>query len=209
MSIATPIDLWDTASGRKLSSLPGAFAPFAFRPDGKVLVGIADDWRRMVAIDLATGRVLWTTPQLPGESGAGRFDFSPDGSTVLAAATATAQSRCVVIATGRRHRPAARRADARPGMRWLLLPTAERSLPAGSRMARRTSMCSTCPRAGGRHPGEPAGRTCHRLLFSPDGRSLFVSDPESRRWLQPEHGFGQIWDPGTGRPTSPLMAGDV
>ncbi len=68
-SNATPIDLWDTASGRKLSSFPGAFAPFAFRPDGKVLVAHADKRRRMVAIDLVTGRVLWTTSELPGESG--------------------------------------------------------------------------------------------------------------------------------------------
>ncbi len=46
-SIATPINLWDTASGQKLSSLPGAFAPFAFCPDGKVLVA-RDDQRRVV-----------------------------------------------------------------------------------------------------------------------------------------------------------------
>ena len=41
-SLAIPIDLWDTASGRKLFTLPGAFAPFAFRPDGKALVAYAD-----------------------------------------------------------------------------------------------------------------------------------------------------------------------
>src|SRR5262249_27926533 len=57
-SNAKPIDLWDTASGRRLSSLPGAFAPFAFRPDGKVLVATADKLRRMVAVDLATARVV-------------------------------------------------------------------------------------------------------------------------------------------------------
>ena len=34
-SNATPIDLWETASGRKLSTIPGVFGPFAFRPDGQ------------------------------------------------------------------------------------------------------------------------------------------------------------------------------
>src|SRR5262249_17439277 len=52
-SLATPIDFWDTASGRRLSSLPGAFAPFAFRPDGEVLFAY-NDQRRVVAIDLIT-----------------------------------------------------------------------------------------------------------------------------------------------------------
>src|SRR5262249_16957097 len=44
-AMSTPISLWDTASGRKLSTLPGAFAPFAFRPDGKALVAYADQLR--------------------------------------------------------------------------------------------------------------------------------------------------------------------
>jgi hypothetical protein len=37
-SMPTPISLWDTASGRKLSTLPRAFAPCALRPDGKALI---------------------------------------------------------------------------------------------------------------------------------------------------------------------------
>jgi hypothetical protein len=80
-SIPTPISLWDTASGRKLSTLSGAFAPFAFRPDGKALIAYADH-ARMVAIELASGRVLWTTQTLPGAL-ADRIEFSADGSMVL------------------------------------------------------------------------------------------------------------------------------
>src|SRR5262249_25756133 len=81
-SNATSIDLWDTASGRKLSSFPVAFAPFAFRPDGKVLVASSGNSRRMVAVDLASGRLLWTTADLPGEPG-NWIQFSPDGSTLF------------------------------------------------------------------------------------------------------------------------------
>ena len=41
-ALSVPIGLWDTVSGRKLATLSGAFAPFAFRPDGKVLIAYAD-----------------------------------------------------------------------------------------------------------------------------------------------------------------------
>ena len=82
-AIATPIDLWDTASGRKLSSLPGAFAPFAFRPDGKVLVAVrgpaAHAWPSTWPRGGCSGR-----PRRYPETVGGAIDFSPDGSTVLA-----------------------------------------------------------------------------------------------------------------------------
>ena len=39
--------------------------------------------RHMVAVDLATGRVLWTTPPLPGAYGV-EVDFVPDASTIFA-----------------------------------------------------------------------------------------------------------------------------
>src|SRR5262249_33224715 len=74
--------LWDSASGRKLSTLSGAFAPFAFRPDGKALIAYADH-ARIVAIELASGRVLWTTQPFPGAI-ADQIGFSADGSMVLA-----------------------------------------------------------------------------------------------------------------------------
>ncbi len=107
-AIAEPVNLWDTASGRKLSSLRGAFAPFSFRPDGKVLIAYTDAWR-MAAIDLSTERVLWTTSRLLGEWGES-IDFSPDGSTVFASRHAEAGRR-VVASTGRPHGPTAGRAD--------------------------------------------------------------------------------------------------
>ncbi len=42
IATTSSIDFWDTTTGRKLSSLPGTFAPFAFRPDGRALVAYAD-----------------------------------------------------------------------------------------------------------------------------------------------------------------------
>ena len=79
---ATPIVLWDTASGAKLKTLAGTLAPFAIRTDGKVLFAVAEP-RGVLAIELATERVLWRTMALPGPLPA-HIDLSSDGSTVLA-----------------------------------------------------------------------------------------------------------------------------
>ena len=52
--------------GESSASLPGAFAPVRL-PTGRQgprLLALTD--RRMVAVDLVTGRVLWTTQELPG-----------------------------------------------------------------------------------------------------------------------------------------------
>ena len=45
------------------------------------------------------------------------------------------------------------------------------------------------------------------LLFSPDGKSLYGSLLEIEGVGFNQHGFGQIWNAATGRPTTPLMAG--
>ena len=52
--------------------------------------------------------------------------------------------------------------------------------------------------------GRQAPQCC---VFSPDGRSLFVSLLEVDGNGSKNTGFGQFWDPATGRPTSPLIAG--
>src|SRR5262249_49556349 len=80
-SLANPLSLWDTASGQKLVVLPGAFAPFAFRGDGKVLVA-RDDYGHAVAIDLVTKQALWTSPQLPAEYWE-TIEFSRDTKTIF------------------------------------------------------------------------------------------------------------------------------
>ena len=78
------IDLWETATGRKLRSFPGVLSPFAFRPGGRMLLA-CDEKQRLVAIDLVSGRVLWTTTEPPRRDHSwDSIAFSPDGSTVLA-----------------------------------------------------------------------------------------------------------------------------
>jgi hypothetical protein len=79
---APAIDLWDSASGRKRSTLTGTIAPFQFRNDGNALIAYADPGH-MVAVDLQSRRVLWTTPRLPGDRGES-IKLSPDGRTVFA-----------------------------------------------------------------------------------------------------------------------------
>ena len=57
-----PVSLWDTATGRRLAAFPGCFWPFALSPDGKRLVATSATRDRTLAVDLATGRGLWSIP---------------------------------------------------------------------------------------------------------------------------------------------------
>jgi WD40 repeat protein/serine/threonine protein kinase/tetratricopeptide (TPR) repeat protein len=199
-SISMPISLWDTASGQKLSTLPGAFAPFAFRPDGKALIAYVDQ-SRLVAIDLATGRVLWTTLPLSGQWG-GVIDFTPDGSTVLAQRVDNAGSawlyRLNVLTGKERGEPMRGRgliAEA-PGGKLAAAGRTENGevyidlvdLPSGRRTA---SWRADAP-------------TLNQLLFSPDGKSLYVCASEIL--YKASSYFGRIWALGTQRAASPLMA---
>jgi eukaryotic-like serine/threonine-protein kinase len=202
-AIATPIDVWDPASGRKLSSLPGAFAPFAFRPGGQVLLAHADQWR-MVALEPVTRRVLWTTPRLPGDWGE-LIGFSPDGSTVFAS----------------------RHDSDRLGNAWLLQLDAATGQQRGEPIRGRGKL-AVAPDgrtaatfhiesgevhidvyelpSGRRTSSWPTGKSDVRQpLISPDGKAVFVvfvyGDAFSLNSFA-----GQIWGTATGRPVSPLMA---
>ena len=202
-SRVTPIDLWDTASGRKLSTVPGAFAPFAFRPDGKVLAAYAD-LRRMVAIDLNTRRVLWTSPALTGEHGL-EIAFSADSSTVLAT----------------RQRPRLSnsewhlRLDAVTGQQRgepMSVPGIQAVAPDATRLAvERIENGVTyidvldLPSRRRKASWRVNGHRNSGLVFSPDGKLLFVSR-NSGDIFDPKSHFSQIWDVGTGEPTSLLMA---
>ncbi len=80
----------------------------------------------------------------------------------------------VVTSTGRRHGPAARRADPRPGGRWPLLPTARRSLLGHLENGEAYIDVLDLPSGRRTHPGgRPASRTFTSYVFSPDGKSLF------------------------------------
>jgi serine/threonine protein kinase/WD40 repeat protein/tetratricopeptide (TPR) repeat protein len=203
---STPIGIWDTASGRKLSTLPDAFPTFAFRPDGKTLIAYADQ-SRLVAIDLATKRVLWPTPPSLSGHWPGRIDFTSDGSTVLAERVDNAGNAWLCrlnVVTGEdeeRGAPIVRsrgRIGVAPGGQLAAVGRTENGeayidlldLPSGRRTA--------SLRVG-------AAASFHQLLFSPDGKSLYASAEKQAR-SKTHQFFGQIWDLGTQRAASPPMA---
>jgi hypothetical protein len=196
----TPISLWDTASGRNLSTLPGAFAPFAFRPDGKALIAYADQ-SRLVAIELATERVLWTTPPLP-EQWPGPIDFTPDGSRVLAQRTDGAGNAWLYrlnVITGKECEELMRSQGyayigVAPGGK---LAAAGR-IENGEAYIDLVDLPSRQSKASWR-AGAPG---LNQLLFSPDGKSLYVS----ARDRDMSNYFGRIWALGTQSAASPLMA---
>ncbi len=200
-ALATPINLWDTASGQKLSSLPGAFAPFAFRPDEKVLVA-RDDQRRVVAIDLNTGRVLWTTSQPLGEHGQWT-EVSPDGSTAFVTYSDNAASWWLSrldVSTGRlRGEPIQSSGSA--------AAATDGGIVAIHRVENGKSFIDVLDVASGRRTAcWPAAESALSvLLFSPDARSLFVSENNRAVIGQTDSFFGQVWDAGQGRPTTPPM----
>jgi WD40 repeat protein/Flp pilus assembly protein TadD len=200
-SIATPIDLWDTASGRKLSSLPGTFAPLAFRRDGKVLLAYADEWR-MVALDMATRQILWTSPRLPGELGE-KIDFSPDGSTVFASRqdkSGDAWWLPLDVVTGRRHGEPIRG-------RGKMAVAPDGKTVASFHIENGKAYIDAYELPTGRRTGSwPAGgQDVYDLLFSPDGKSVFGVVVEGDAFNKNSH-FGRIWALGTGRPTCPVLA---
>jgi serine/threonine protein kinase/WD40 repeat protein/tetratricopeptide (TPR) repeat protein len=201
-SLATPIDLWETASGRKLATLDGAFAPFAFRPDGKVLV-VHDDERRVVAIDLLTRRAIWKTPQLPGAHGYGEITFCSDARTLFVTCWET------------RDRGSIRRLDASTG-KQLGEPVAgtgwATAAPDGTSVATRRvengkAYIDVFDVPSGRRSAswQTAGSQLYSLLFGPDGRSLFVAAPKGGVLNQQNSYVGRVWDAHTGQPVSPPM----
>jgi WD40 repeat protein/tetratricopeptide (TPR) repeat protein len=204
---ATPISLWDTASGRKLSTLSDAFASFAFRPDGKALIAYADQ-SRMVAIELASGRVLWTTPPLPGGWPAG-IDFSADGSVILAKRSdPRAWLLRLSVLTGKEC------GERQLGWGRIAVAPGGKLAAVGRTQNGETYIDLIDLPSGRRTATWPAGAPAlHQLLFSPDGKSLYVSAIEgdagkassfiARAWALDRQGRAGLRE----RPeTSPLMA---
>jgi hypothetical protein len=173
-----PISLWDTASGRKLSTLSGAFAPFTFRPDSKVLIAHADQ-SRMVAIELDTMRVLWSTPPLRGQW-AGPINFDADASIFSALRSDHAGNDLKNVwllrlnaGTGKEcAEPLCGSGDfaVAPGGKLAATGRTEKGeiyidlleLPSGRRTA-----------------SLPVGALIHEMRFSPDGKSLYVAARKS------------------------------
>jgi serine/threonine protein kinase/WD40 repeat protein/Flp pilus assembly protein TadD len=200
-SLAKPLSLWEAGSGRKLFVLPGAFAPFAFRGDGKVLAA-RDDYGHAVAIDLSTKQALWTSPQLPAEFWE-TIEFSPDAKTIF------------VTVSESRSRVSIWRLDAATG-RQLSLPIRSTGwgavAPDATTVAIRRvddgkAYIDVLDMASLRRKASWQAGTIrpHRLLFSPHSRSLFVSEPQGGVLNQNSY-VGQVWDAGTGQTMTPPMA---
>ncbi|MDG3002391.1 serine/threonine-protein kinase [Paludisphaera mucosa] len=204
---ATPIVLWDTASGARLKTLEGAFAPFAFRPDGKVLFAAAEP-RGVTAIDLATQRPLWT---IVDQAGALPFAMraSLDGSTVTAIRNAENGDVHWLLrldaATGRAlggplEWPglAAVSPDAETGailrMEAGRVHVDLREVPSGRRLASWAT------------DGKALLETNVSMQFSPDGESLFGSVAGGGMLYQEDNHLARIWESGRGRPVGPIMA---
>ncbi len=203
-SNATSIDLWDTASGRKLSTFPGALGPFAFQPDGKVLVAHTDE-QHLLAVDLVTGRVRWTSSELPGDE-RGDLAFSLDGSTILAKRNDSKSRNMWLLrldaGTGQQ------RGEPMLGVAWMALAPDGRTAASG-RLENGDVYIDVYDLPSGRRTASwrAGGQGLSSLLFSPDGKSLFGSLSEIEGVAFRQNGYGQIWDVVTGRPRSPLMAG--
>jgi WD40 repeat protein/tetratricopeptide (TPR) repeat protein len=199
-SLPTPISLWDTASGRKLSTLSGAFSPFAFRPDGKALIATSDH-SRLVAIELATERVLWTSTALPGPHG-GWIDFSGDGSMVLALRGDGARPwLCQLnVLTGKEC------AEPMGGGGTFGVAPGGKLAAVGRSENSETNIDLIDLPSGRRTASWPAGvPALQQLLFSPDGKSLYVS-ARGGDSNKASSFAARIWAVGTQKAASPLLA---
>jgi serine/threonine protein kinase/WD40 repeat protein/tetratricopeptide (TPR) repeat protein len=203
---ATPIVLWDTASGAKLQTLAGAFAPFAFGSDGKVLFAAAEP-RGVLAIELSTERVLWTTTALPGELPV-NIALRSDGSTVLAHRSGPNGVDLMFrldAATGR------------PRGEPLVLPGLGAVAPGGGVAAVQRiedgegridlhELPSGRRLASWRTGAKNADVDILSLHFSPDGRSLYSRFRTGGIVYQGDSPVARIWDSRSGKPTSPIIS---
>jgi WD40 repeat protein len=200
-AIALPINLWDTASGRRISTIAGAFALFVFRADGKVLFAHADA-KRAVAVDMATARILWTSSHLPGTFAQG-IDVSPDGHTVFATRYEKPGNVWLVrldAATGQA------RGAAIPGTKQIAVASDGQSFATFHIESGEAYIDIHELPSGRRASSWPTGKLDgYDLVTSPDGNSIFSVVSEGDEFSKNSL-FGQIWRTPAGRPVGPLMA---
>ena len=210
---ATPIDLWDTASGEKLSGLANAFGSFAFRPDGRVLVASTNDWKHVAAFDLETKQALWTSPELPGEPGV-EVRYKADGASLYVERSSGSATdyysgfpgKSIIALDPSTGRP---RGEPIHGRGWIALAPGE-SHAATGRVLNDELHIDLLELPSGRRTSSwrAEGNGLSWMAFSSDGKALFgslkVGDP-----TDPKGFFGQIWDTGTGRAKTPLISGST
>jgi serine/threonine protein kinase/WD40 repeat protein len=189
--------LWDTVSGRRLATFSGSNGPFTFHPNGKVLLANAADREHVVALDLAKGQTLWSTPKLP--RGTYSIIVSRDGTTVFTTRPAVLHQWNAF--TGR---PIG---EPYPLGRVLLWPPDGR-LRATESHEEGTLTIRLMDSLSGRQVASWAARDARAswigLAINPDGRSL-VETTRIDLGDNPNNFSTQIRDLRTGRPISPLM----
>ncbi len=196
-----PINLSETVTGRKLATFRGCFFPFAIAPDGKRLIATSSSWDRVLAVDLATGRELWSTPL--GSGWPRWMTISPDGSSVfvdrLDKSTGSGLMMSWDAATGQprsRPIPIGRSLAMAPDCRTLATDHIENGhpfidlleWPSGRRIETWRSSSSSLG----------------QLYISPDGRTLYEYATEGDAGNADSH-LGRIWDLRTRRPISALL----
>jgi WD40 repeat protein/Flp pilus assembly protein TadD len=157
-----------------------------------------------VAIDLATGRMLWQTPTLLSGHWPGRIDFTSDGSTVLAErgdnAGNTWLCRLNVVTGEERGEPIVRSRG------WIGVAPSGKLAAAGRTEKGEAYIDLFDLPSGQRTASLRAGPVdLTQLLVSPDGKSLYASAIEQST-LKTRRFFGQIWDLGIQGAASPPMA---
>ncbi|WP_165229604.1 serine/threonine-protein kinase [Aquisphaera insulae] len=206
---ATPIHLWDTATGALRKTFPGAVSPFVFGPDGKVLFAFTES-RAVVAVAVASGSVLWTGTPLPGGT-AFEIAVSADGSTVIAALHEenSAKLRLTLLdaTTG-----SVRGEPLELTGTCAVAPDAKTVAIHATQDGEMRLALHDLP-SGRRLLSWPTGETTKELSkgrwwggFSPDGTSLYATVSTGGMLFEGGAQVSRFWDAGRGQPLSPIMA---
>jgi WD40 repeat protein len=215
------VEVWDTASGKKVHQLTRTSSYPVFSPGGATLATAEPG--RTVLTEVASGRII---SELLGEYHS--FRFSPDGKT-LATGRRDELVRLWDVATGKE----VRRLDGLPGgVGWVLAFSSDGKLLAASNSDWQSSALRIWDVETGQERRPFAGHVgvVSRVVFSPDGKTVASGssdhtvrlwDPKSgaeRRVLPRHHGpvdavafdpqgkrlattdgkWVRLWDPATG-----------
>src|SRR5262249_30708631 len=154
----------------------------------------ADAWR-VVAMDMATRRILWTSPRLPGDMGEA-IAFSPDDSTVFALHYENRSSAWLLQLDAATGQPPGQ--PIRCGGKMDVAPDGKAVATFHLENGEAYIDLHELP-SGRRTSSWPAGKSnVSDLAFAPDGKSLFGVVVEGDAFDKNSL-FGQVWATATGR----------